>query len=56
MQKFQKCLQHNINLHLVAHGFAASVATQLQQFALTLLRGSRWLGGHHLTNRNWNLE
>jgi hypothetical protein len=37
MQKFQKCLQHNINLQLVAHAFAASVAVQLQQFALTLV-------------------
>src|ERR1700739_535399 len=56
MQKFQKCLRHNINLQLVAPAFPVSVAVQLQQFALTLLRGSRWLGGHHLTNRNWNLR
>jgi len=37
MQKFQKCLQHNINLQLVAPAFAVSVAVQLQQFALTLV-------------------
>ena len=46
-QKFQKCLQYNINLQLVAPAFPLSVAMQLQQFARALLRNFRWLGGHH---------
>src|SRR6201996_4195939 len=56
MEKFHKCLLHNINLHLARARFPTECCGAVTAIRADAVKRLALAWGHHLTNRNWNLR